>query len=390
AGHGAVRQAVVTLRESAAGNYLCAYYVVETGTGAAVPETAALRDYLTALLPEYMVPSYFVRLESIPLTRNGKIDRRALPEPGIESGESYVPPGNETEEKLVGIWSEVLGISRERIGVRDNFFNLGGNSLNLIRMVGKLYKELQTEVPIATVFENPVIEELSRRLVVDVERPEEEVYLLGKPASRHLFCFPPIVGFAPAFSGLAPLLPDFALYSFNFIEEADRVERYTWHITRLQPEGPYTLLGWSAGGTLAFEVAAELEKRGCEIAGVILADSMWMGETNLDFSRMERAFVDGMVANLDSLDAEHLKEEVDKKITAYLKYIRSVKTLPVIDSNIHFISAGEEPKENIENAWIPFTKKTFTRCAGAGNHETMFSPGFVEKNAGIILKILLA
>jgi amino acid adenylation domain-containing protein/thioester reductase-like protein len=131
----AVKETLVTAREDANGNKsLCAYVVSEGDFS--IPE---LRERLLKSLPEYMVPAYFVRLDKMPLNRNGKIDRKALPEPSGDSmiKKEYAPARNETDEALCKIWTDVLGI--EKIGIEDNFFDLGGNSLLIIRVLGALF-----------------------------------------------------------------------------------------------------------------------------------------------------------------------------------------------------------------------------------------------------------
>ncbi|MDQ1354274.1 MAG: hypothetical protein QG657_4583, partial [Acidobacteriota bacterium] len=119
-----IKEAVVVLKEKNLQSYLCAYFVP-------VREAAVsgLREYLSGKLPAYMIPSYFVPMDRIPLTPNGKVDRKALPDPDIKSGNDYVAPSDETEWKLAEIWSEVLGISKDIICIYDDFFQLGGHSL---------------------------------------------------------------------------------------------------------------------------------------------------------------------------------------------------------------------------------------------------------------------
>ncbi len=117
---------------------------------------STLRDYLQARLPAYMLPSYFVRLEKFPLTSNGKIDRKSLPDPlmeGMETGTEYVLPRNETEVKLVDIWQEVLG--KKKIGIKDNLFESGGDSIMAIRIINRLQKEFKEIFQLATLFEYP-------------------------------------------------------------------------------------------------------------------------------------------------------------------------------------------------------------------------------------------
>ncbi|MCX7923159.1 MAG: amino acid adenylation domain-containing protein [Clostridia bacterium] len=134
--HELVREAAVTARDDGSGNkYICAYFVGETSL--AVDE---LREFLSLELPDYMIPSYFVQLERLPATPNGKIDRNALPEPvaDVVTGIEYVPPRNDVEERLVEAWQEVLG--RSRVGINESFFALGGDSIKAVQLISYLQR----------------------------------------------------------------------------------------------------------------------------------------------------------------------------------------------------------------------------------------------------------
>ncbi|MBE5097617.1 phosphopantetheine-binding protein, partial [Bacillus thuringiensis] len=131
-----VREAVVVARENEDGlKQLCAYFVGEESL-----TVAQLREALSEELPEYMIPSYFVQLKQMPLTQNGKVDRKALPEPdkNLQTGTEYVAPQTPMEERLVSIWQTVLGVTR--IGILDNFFDLGGDSIKSIQVSSRLYQ----------------------------------------------------------------------------------------------------------------------------------------------------------------------------------------------------------------------------------------------------------
>jgi len=153
------------------------------------PLPAILRDYLQEELPDYMVPSYFIELEEFPLTPNGKIDLKSLPEPGKGQivGEQFTPPRNETEEKIAKIWSEVLGIENDIIGINTNFFEIGGHSLNAAIMVSRLHKEMNLKLSLAEVFSVPTLKEIASLVSVfqwsggkeqtSIEQEEEEVIL---------------------------------------------------------------------------------------------------------------------------------------------------------------------------------------------------------------------
>ncbi|MEJ8545006.1 amino acid adenylation domain-containing protein [Brevibacillus borstelensis] len=155
--HPAVRETAVIAREDHHGQaYLCAYYVPE---GDVTP--AQLREYAAKELPAYMIPTYFVALEKMPLTPNDKIDRKALPEPEREqsTGREYEPPRDEREQLLAAIWQEVLGL--DRIGIKDNFFECGGHSLKAMAVITRVHKELDVEIPLKALFESPTIAEMA-------------------------------------------------------------------------------------------------------------------------------------------------------------------------------------------------------------------------------------
>ncbi|WP_145415597.1 phosphopantetheine-binding protein, partial [Paenibacillus xylanexedens] len=121
-----------------------------------------LRTYLKRSLPEYMVPPYLVEVEQIPLTANGKVDRKALPEPQglLQTTGEYVAPRSETEAKLAEIWQDVLGLSQP-VSIRDDFFELGGHSLKATQLVARIQKQLDASVPLSEVFARPTVEMLA-------------------------------------------------------------------------------------------------------------------------------------------------------------------------------------------------------------------------------------
>ncbi|PYG87831.1 amino acid adenylation domain-containing protein [Ruminiclostridium sufflavum DSM 19573] len=155
--HESVREAVVAVRQENNGLKSLIAYIVSEGSISA----NELKSYLGKELPDYMVPSFFVMLDSIPVTANGKVDRNALPEPDrsiVASGE-YEAPGNLTEERLAGIWQSILGI--DRIGVNDYFFDLGGDSIKAIQVVSSVNKEFNAELPAGRMYSNPTVREIA-------------------------------------------------------------------------------------------------------------------------------------------------------------------------------------------------------------------------------------
>nr|WP_278044644.1 condensation domain-containing protein [Paenibacillus solani] len=172
-----VKEAVVVARKDEKDEaYLCAYVV----SGGAF-DGSELRSHLKRSLPEYMVPSYLVEMERIPLTANGKVDRKALPEPQglVQAGSEYVAPRSETETKLAAIWQDVLRI--EQVGIQDNFFELGGDSIKAIQIVSRLNSE-GLKLAVRDMFTHPTIEEVSRYLQVATQAAAEEGTVEGEVA----------------------------------------------------------------------------------------------------------------------------------------------------------------------------------------------------------------
>jgi acyl carrier protein len=171
AGHPRVREAVArVLRDDAGDARLVAYLETE----AEAPEAATLRAYLAERLPSHMVPSGFEILEQLPRTPNGKVDRRALPEPGAvgPGGERfYVPPSNDGEREIAALWEEILEV--ERVGIHDNFFELGGHSLLATRVVARLQRSHGIQLPLRTLFELPTVAQLAPRVAAERKGRDE-------------------------------------------------------------------------------------------------------------------------------------------------------------------------------------------------------------------------
>jgi hybrid polyketide synthase/nonribosomal peptide synthetase FtdB len=150
--HDSIKECVVQSREAKGDKYLCAYIVCNEGVN-----QDEIRNYMTIQLPHYMVPSFFVEIDKIPLTVNGKINHKALPSPEIKAGNDYAAPSNEIEEKLVEIWAGVLNIQKEEISVTKDFFAIGGHSLKATVLSGRIYKELGVVFPLRDVFLHPTV-----------------------------------------------------------------------------------------------------------------------------------------------------------------------------------------------------------------------------------------
>ncbi|SFR11785.1 non-ribosomal peptide synthase/polyketide synthase [Paenibacillus sp. cl130] len=152
-----VKESIVMARADQQGDYhLAAYYVAEKEISGSM-----MLNLLNEKLPNYMIPSYFIQLQNMPLTPNGKIDRKALPAPedSLQSRADYVAPRTWVEVKLAQIWQDVLGL--EQVGVKENFFEIGGHSLRATTLASKIHKELNKLLPLRSIFEAPTIEQLA-------------------------------------------------------------------------------------------------------------------------------------------------------------------------------------------------------------------------------------
>ncbi|UCH95059.1 MAG: amino acid adenylation domain-containing protein [Candidatus Aminicenantes bacterium] len=158
--HPGVKETVVLVIEDKAGNkQLCAYIVPNAEGSSSLPQE--IKAYLTQLLPGYMVPANIVSLESIPLTPNGKVDRNALPQPEAISDADYIAPRDENESRLAQIWSEVLGMETQAIGIDSNFFELGGNSLNAAVLTARVHQAFNIKITLVELFNTPTIRGLA-------------------------------------------------------------------------------------------------------------------------------------------------------------------------------------------------------------------------------------
>ena len=276
--------AVVAREDGELGHRLVAYVVPSDGR---TVDRTALQSYLSGELPSYMIPAAFVVLDGLPLNSSGKVDRRALPAPVFDKVQ-YRAPSTETEALVVQVFADTLGAGR--VGVDDDFFDLGGNSMVAVRMVGTLGSALGRDVPLPWVFGSSTPAKLAARIERDPGASETGgpfdvlVSLREGSSEQALFCFHPITGTAWAFAGLAPYLDsDCAIYGVQSpalsgervlpISIEDWAELYVREIRAVRPTGPYHLLGWSMGGVLAHAVAVRLRALGHEVATLAVMDA---------------------------------------------------------------------------------------------------------------------
>ncbi|MCL1465995.1 non-ribosomal peptide synthetase [Argonema galeatum] len=288
--HPAVREAVavsdIALEEASGNKRLVAYIVPEQNL---TPTIVELRNFLKTKLPEYTIPSVFVVLDSLPLTPNGKVDRRALPAllnlKFPSNLQLNVAPRTPIESTIAKIWAEVLNL--ELVGIHDNFFYLGGDSLLAIRLMDAIEKQFNRELPLSALFLNPTIEGLASILATQTNSLPWSplVPIQPKGSKPPFFCVHPVFGVVfpyyelaynlgedRPFYGLQPLGIDGENPPLNGIE--DMATYYIDELRTVQPIGPYFLGGWSFGGLVAFEMAQQLQKSGQQVALLAVLDTL--------------------------------------------------------------------------------------------------------------------
>ena len=217
---------------------------------------------------------------ALPLTVNGKLDKRALPAPEYQDADRYRAPANPAEEILAGIYAQVLGV--ERVGVDDSFFDLGGDSLSAMRVIAAINTSLDAHLAVRTLFYAPSVRSLSQQLGRHASAVEVvPVEVLKEGTGVPLCCIHDGLGLSWSYRALGNYL-DCPIIGINQIPQNGEAEpgsvrsmaaSYADRLQALYPTGPYKLLGWSFGGVVAHELAIELRRRGCVVQRLILLDA---------------------------------------------------------------------------------------------------------------------
>ncbi|WLH71423.1 non-ribosomal peptide synthase/polyketide synthase [Pseudomonas fluorescens] len=273
--HACVREAAVLAVD---GTHLVGYLVLQEPCA---DWKALLGAHLASQLPDYMVPAQWVVLTQMPLSPNGKLDRKALPKPEAQAAQAYQAPQSDIEQQVAAIWSEVLGV--ERVGLNDNFFELGGHSLRVLLLKERIRQVSGVNLSVSQLMLNPTVRGQVNCVQGEV-RSEVIVKLNSQTQGTPLFMFHPSFGSVHCYTAIALALreqrPVFGVICRALVEEGAAVpewqamvDDYTAQLLKTQPQGAYRLAGWSLGGNLAMEVAYALEQAGREVEFVGWIDS---------------------------------------------------------------------------------------------------------------------
>ncbi len=272
--------AAVIARPRSGDGRLVVYYTAD----AAAIDADGLREQLRRRLPDYMLPAGFFRLETLPLTSNGKIDRKQLEQTPVEfdAGKHYAAPQTPVERELARIWEDVLGLAR--VGLNDNFFELGGHSLLSIQLANKINQQLpSSQIGVADIIQCPTVRELADRIGDAGEKPA------GSPCVARLrdgiptFIIPGMPGLSDGYHQLAGLIGDsgpvygLQMKGYAGSVPAGSMEEMAAHnialIRDIKPRGAIRLYAHSYGGTVVYEMLRQLQDTGIQVESVVLIDS---------------------------------------------------------------------------------------------------------------------
>ncbi|MFD1260465.1 non-ribosomal peptide synthetase [Entomomonas asaccharolytica] len=322
--YSAINHSIVIAYEHSSGSkYLVAYY-----TSPQEIDSQLLHDYLHKNLPSYMIPSYFIHLTELPITSNGKLNRRALPKPNFTETITYVAPENAIENTLCQVFSSVLKISNTEISMLDNFFKLGGNSILAMLLNNKINEAFKIKLRLVDILTTNTIRELAIKIANTKEQFNPIMLLNSAQDKPQMFMIHPGLGGCEVYNSLANKLNGhhhcYGIDSYNFYHEQKiddltlLTQYYLEHIeTILNKDEPITLLGWSLGGQIALELAANLEARGIKDIKVYLLDTWLLNEDDLKL-------------NDQPIDLVHIMKELN--IPAYLK--PKVESMMEIDNKL--------------------------------------------------------
>ncbi|MEU3573750.1 amino acid adenylation domain-containing protein, partial [Kitasatospora sp. NPDC036755] len=374
--HPGVAAGAVVVREDRPGDKRLVGYLVPTaGDG---PDQAELRTFLAAALPAYMVPAAFVPLPVLPVTANGKLDRKALPAP--EYGGLGRTPATALERALAEVFAEVLQAAR--IGVDDSFFDLGGHSFLAARAVNLIRAALPeqlSDLTLQTFFRTPTVAGLAAHAETGgAAAGADPLVPLGTRGSLPpLFCVHPVTGLSWCYAGLAGALPDRPVYGLNAdLDPAGRhpdlaslVDAYLDRIRAVRPNGPYHLLGWSLGGNLAHAMACRLQELGEQVGLLAVLDSYPTGPAGADTAAAGHgstapAFEPAEIAGfLDREGAEGAGAALDPAFIATLAEA-AAHTVALVEGAVpgrydgdllHVTAAaGREPDAPVPADWRPY------------------------------------
>lgn len=343
--HDLVKDCLVADKEVLPGEKQLVAYVIPNETSRLYPSGLTdeagneLRKFLRDTLPDYMVPKYFIRITEIPVTANGKVNKKALPLPALKSvTPNLMLPRNEMERRIAAIWKGILNV--ESFSMVDSFFDLGGHSISAVRLISTINRQFNKEFPVSVLNEYNTVEALSSLIDNEADISFSSLVELNRNGAREpFFCIHPISGHVMSYQDLAKHVTDrpfIGIQSPGIVgkdSELDSVEKmaayYLTLIRQRQPVGPYFIGGWSFGGIVAYEIARRLEEVGEQVLCVVLIDSFLpqMENSYSDEESLFHTFISDLqgrfpqlVVNADDFTRGTLEEKQNRLLTILKGY----------------------------------------------------------------------
>ncbi len=388
-----IEQAVVIIQNSPNQEpCVCAYYQIISNLQV---DESDLQRHIAEHLPSYMMPEFFLQIEQLPELDNGKIDLNSLPKPQRVAQANFKAPENLYEIKMAEIWSKMLGTSS--IGIYDDFFELGGNSLYLIELMIQIQEAFNIKITVNQLFKLSTLAGMAKTV--------EEV-ITGKIAgalpyicyneqankSKYLFSFPPAGGYSIVYEALAANLPTHTLLSFNYLTEADKIQQYAELIVSIQAHGEIKLFGYSLGGNLAFEVAVALEKLGRQVSHVIIMDSYRILDDLTISAEILADFKEELRQHFKKhTGSDKVEQHTMAQANNYIDFSYQQKNLQNVNAAVHCIVEANEAdpyRENKLSSWNESSNTQANLHIGASLHEDMLLGDNAKTHANIIRDIL--
>jgi len=395
--HGDVSQHAVIVHEDDRGQQRLVAYVVPAAGREVDPQE--VRRFVAELVPEYMVPSAVVVLDTLPLTPHGKLHRAGLRAPDFGAAAGGRGPRTPLEEQLCGIFVELLGIVG--VGIDDSFFELGGHSMLATRLVSRIRSVLGAELSLQRLFQAPTVAGISAELS-GASAPslgtEVLLPLRTRGGPRPLFCVHPVTGVSWCYAGLMTTLEaDQAVYGLQhpavgagvrYRVLAEMVEDYLRHIRSVQPIGPYRLLGWSLGGNVAHAIACRLLEMDERVELLVLLDSYppRQPETLSDEQITELIAREGFTGmGLDEAFLAALRVAVANNV----ELVDGAQP-GVFDGEVLFFAAGEGREEVSPSPadWRPYVRGELAVHDVACAHADLTQPEPLKQIAGTVTQAL--
>ncbi|MGW6905269.1 amino acid adenylation domain-containing protein [Streptomyces sp. NPDC054940] len=394
-GHPAVAECAVLLRDER----LVAFLVPAAG---AEVRPADLAEYVGSRLPSYMVPSAWATLAEMPLSPNGKLDRKRLPEqvrPELDGERPAVAPRDAYEERLLALWAGVLG---REAGIHDDFFQIGGHSLAALRLVSRINSVYDRDFGVSVVLENETVAKQAALVRGDVTpraRPGAAVPIRGGGGERPLFLVHPVGGgvlcYREPAAAFGPGLPVFGLPAPGLVpgEEplrtvAELADSHLRAVRAVQDSGPYRLGGWSFGGLVAYEMACRLVAEGEVVELLAMVDSAFPGsdgDSSAPAEPVDRAlreeFAEDLLRSGQDTDGDLDGEELARHYEVFRTNLLAAETYrpPVYPGAVRFYQSRDGARLGAADGWAQRINGGLTvRDIETDHYRIVRSPQFQE------------